>query len=92
MIRTPSDIPASLRLALRPVGILLLPLTHPLPDSLLPETVCTFGLQLQILGKWYIKRWAGDMPIPEWRWKDPLPPFTFERNSLDELEFRMNLT
>ncbi|XP_063141308.1 vomeronasal secretory protein 2-like [Rattus norvegicus] len=46
----------------------------------------------QLLGKWHIKRWAGDMPIPEWRWKDPLPPFTFERNGLDELEFRMNLT
>ncbi|NP_001395892.1 uncharacterized protein LOC681186 precursor [Rattus norvegicus] len=46
----------------------------------------------KLLGKWHIKRWAGDMPIPEWRWKDPLPPFTFERNGLDELEFRMNLT
>ncbi|XP_040601131.1 lipocalin-1-like [Mesocricetus auratus] len=46
----------------------------------------------QLLGKWYIKRWAGDMPIPEWKWRDPLPPFTFERNHFEELEFRMNLT
>ncbi|GAB1286113.1 hypothetical protein APTSU1_000134300 [Apodemus speciosus] len=33
-----------------------------------------------------------DMPIPEWRWKDLPPPFTFERNGLDQLEFRMNQT
>ncbi|XP_075840557.1 major allergen Can f 1-like [Microtus pennsylvanicus] len=46
----------------------------------------------QLLGKWYLKRWAGDMPIPERKWRDPLPPFTFERNNFEELEFRMNLT
>ncbi|XP_040601130.1 uncharacterized protein LOC110343472 isoform X1 [Mesocricetus auratus] len=46
----------------------------------------------QILGKWHIRSWAGNMPIPSWKWSDPLPPFAFERNSLGDLEFRMNLT
>ncbi|XP_075840556.1 von Ebner gland protein 1-like [Microtus pennsylvanicus] len=46
----------------------------------------------QILGKWHIRSWAGNMPIPSWKWSDPLPPFSFERNHLGELEFRMNLT
>lgn len=74
-----------------PDHILLLPLTLFLTPSL-PAIVCPCGLLLQLLGKWYLKRWAGDMPIPEWKWRDPLPPFTFERDNFEELEFRMNLT
>lgn len=77
--------------ALRPDHILLLPLTLFLTPSL-PAIVCPCGLLLQLLGKWYLKRWAGDMPITEWKWRGPLPPFTFERNNFEELEFRMNLT
>ncbi|XP_051039970.1 lipocalin-1-like [Phodopus roborovskii] len=46
----------------------------------------------QILGKWYIRNWAGNMPIPSWKWSDPLPPFAFARSSFGDLEFRMNLT
>lgn len=68
------------------------PASGPLAGSPSPCKHVACCLLLQLLGKWYIKRWAGDMPIPEWRWKDPLPPFTLERNSLGELEFRMNLT
>ncbi|XP_076424865.1 uncharacterized protein LOC121828539 [Peromyscus maniculatus bairdii] len=46
----------------------------------------------ELLGKWYIVAWAGNMPIPEKRKLSPLPPFTFVRNIIDKLEFRMNIS
>ncbi|XP_076424866.1 odorant-binding protein 2b-like [Peromyscus maniculatus bairdii] len=46
----------------------------------------------ELLGKWYIVAWAGNMPIPEKRKLSPLPPFTFVRNIIGKLEFRMNIS
>ncbi|XP_021117454.1 lipocalin-1-like isoform X2 [Heterocephalus glaber] len=45
----------------------------------------------ELLGTWYIIRWAGDMPIPGRKKTSPLPPFTFIRNRISKLEFRMNI-
>ncbi|XP_027241905.1 uncharacterized protein LOC113831795, partial [Cricetulus griseus] len=46
----------------------------------------------ELLGKWYINRWAGNMPIPEKKKFSPLPPFTFVKNIIGKLEFRMNIS
>ncbi|XP_076425281.1 uncharacterized protein LOC143272844 [Peromyscus maniculatus bairdii] len=50
------------------------------------------NFHLQILGKWYIHYWVGNMPIPENIKANPLPPFTFVRNIIGQLEFRMNIS
>ncbi|KAM7316710.1 hypothetical protein ACRRTK_024441 [Alexandromys fortis] len=54
--------------------------------------VVTFPASTEkLLGKWYIIRWAGNMPIPLKRKSRPLPPFTFVINILGKLEFRMKI-
>uniref|UniRef100_A0A8C6IBH6 Lipocalin/cytosolic fatty-acid binding domain-containing protein n=1 Tax=Mus spicilegus TaxID=10103 RepID=A0A8C6IBH6_MUSSI len=46
----------------------------------------------QLLGKWYITRWAGNLPIPAKKKLTPLPPFVFVKNVIGKLEFRMNIS
>ncbi|XP_031225314.1 uncharacterized protein LOC116089866 [Mastomys coucha] len=46
----------------------------------------------QLLGKWYITRWAGNLPIPAKKKFTPLPPFVFVKNVIGKLEFRMNIS
>ncbi|XP_021012764.1 uncharacterized protein LOC110290547 [Mus caroli] len=46
----------------------------------------------QLLGKWYITRWAGNLPIPAKKRVTPLPPFVFVKNVIGKLEFRMNIS
>ncbi|XP_076424739.1 odorant-binding protein 2b-like [Peromyscus maniculatus bairdii] len=46
----------------------------------------------ELLGKWYIVAWAGNVFLPEKRKFSPLPPFTFVRNIIGKLEFRMNIS
>ncbi|XP_036039371.1 uncharacterized protein LOC118581403 [Onychomys torridus] len=46
----------------------------------------------ELLGKWYIVAWVGNVPIPEKKKFSPLPPFTFVRNIIGKLEFRMNIS
>ncbi|XP_076784340.1 uncharacterized protein LOC143441125 isoform X3 [Arvicanthis niloticus] len=45
----------------------------------------------ELLGKWYITRWAGNMPIPAKKKSSPLPPFKFVINIIGKLEFRMKI-
>ncbi|XP_076784339.1 von Ebner gland protein 1-like isoform X2 [Arvicanthis niloticus] len=45
----------------------------------------------KLLGKWYITRWAGNMPIPAKKKSSPLPPFKFVINIIGKLEFRMKI-
>ncbi|XP_051039829.1 uncharacterized protein LOC127221926 [Phodopus roborovskii] len=45
----------------------------------------------ELLGKWNIIRWAGNIPIPEKKKVSPLPPFTLVKNIIGKLEFRMNI-
>ncbi|XP_052040643.1 uncharacterized protein LOC127686472 [Apodemus sylvaticus] len=54
-----------------------------------PQYLPTFH---QLLGKWYITRWAGNLPIPEKKKFTPLPPFVFVKNIIGKLEFRMNIS
>ncbi|XP_069861310.1 uncharacterized protein [Dipodomys merriami] len=49
------------------------------------------GLSLQLLGKWYIIRWAGTIPFPREKLLEPLPPFSFVVNSVGKLEFQMRI-
>ncbi|XP_027278534.1 uncharacterized protein LOC113830840 isoform X2 [Cricetulus griseus] len=46
----------------------------------------------KLLGKWYITHWAGNLPISAKKKLSPLPPFTFAKNILSKLEFRMNVS
>ncbi|XP_042130633.1 uncharacterized protein LOC121828538 [Peromyscus maniculatus bairdii] len=46
----------------------------------------------KLLGKWYIIRWAGNLPVSAKKKLIPLPPFTFVKNILSNLEFRMNVS
>ncbi|XP_059118176.1 von Ebner gland protein 2-like [Peromyscus eremicus] len=46
----------------------------------------------ELLGKWYIVAWTGNVPIPDKNKFSPLPPFTFVRNIIGKLEFRMNIS
>ncbi|XP_051022282.1 uncharacterized protein LOC127207039 [Acomys russatus] len=54
-----------------------------------PQYVATVDM---LLGKWFITRWAGNMPIPAKKKLSPLPPFIFAKNILGKLEFRMNIS
>ncbi|XP_013362023.1 PREDICTED: uncharacterized protein LOC102027777 isoform X2 [Chinchilla lanigera] len=44
-----------------------------------------------LLGTWYILRWAGTIPIPREKRREPLPPFSFVVNYIGKLEFRMHI-
>ncbi|XP_040600788.1 uncharacterized protein LOC121140147 [Mesocricetus auratus] len=46
----------------------------------------------KLLGKWYITRWAANMPISAKKKVSPLPPFKFVKNIIGKLEFRMNIS
>ncbi|XP_062041627.1 lipocalin-1-like [Lepus europaeus] len=46
----------------------------------------------ELVGRWHIKLWVGNLPIPAQKRSHPLPPFTLAMNELQKLEFRMNLT
>ncbi|XP_028612713.1 uncharacterized protein LOC114612040 [Grammomys surdaster] len=46
----------------------------------------------QLLGKWYITCWVGNLPIPAKKKFTPLPPFIFVKNVIGKLEFRMNIS
>lgn len=48
-------------------------------------------LCVQLLGKWYIHRWAGTIPFHPEKRKQPLPPFFFVINGIGVLEFRMRI-
>ncbi|KAM5298549.1 lipocalin-1-like [Ctenodactylus gundi] len=45
----------------------------------------------ELVGGWYMVRWAGDMPIPDETKNHPMPPFKLIINNHKKLEFRMNL-
>ncbi|XP_041911324.1 uncharacterized protein LOC119819745 [Arvicola amphibius] len=59
--------------------------------TILKRLSLTHGKLPELLGKWYIIRWTGNIPIPAKKKLSPLPPFTFVRNIIGKLEFRMNL-
>lgn len=40
----------------------------------------------QLVGLWYIKHWAGHMPLPKKKRGHGLPPFSFVMNSFGKLE------
>ncbi|XP_027239849.1 uncharacterized protein LOC113830841 isoform X1, partial [Cricetulus griseus] len=46
----------------------------------------------KLLGNWYIICWAGNLPLPEEKLRSPLPPFTFTKNKIGYLEFKMNIS
>lgn len=46
----------------------------------------------QLVGLWYIKHWAGHMPLPKEKRGHGLPPFSFMINSFGKLEIRGNRT
>ncbi|XP_021047696.1 uncharacterized protein LOC110317552 [Mus pahari] len=46
----------------------------------------------ELLGNWYIVRWAGNLPLPEAKLRSPLPPFVLAKNKIGYLEFRMNIS
>ncbi|XP_034349570.1 uncharacterized protein LOC117702584 [Arvicanthis niloticus] len=46
----------------------------------------------QLLGKWYITHWVGNLPIPAKKKYTSLPPFIFVKNVIGKLEFRMNIS
>ncbi|XP_010625737.1 vomeronasal secretory protein 2 [Fukomys damarensis] len=45
----------------------------------------------ELLGTWYMIRWAGDLPIPDETRNHPMPPMKLRKNSQNKLELRMNL-
>ncbi|KAM4848731.1 major allergen Can f 1-like [Urocitellus parryii] len=45
----------------------------------------------KLLGKWYIIRWAGTIPIPREKRREPLPPFHFVVSHTGQLQFRMHI-
>lgn len=63
----------------------------PYPEFYLSEASLIHNFHLQLLGKWYIHYWVGNLPIPENIKASPLPPFTFVKNVIGQLEFRMNI-
>ncbi|XP_076424737.1 von Ebner gland protein 2-like [Peromyscus maniculatus bairdii] len=87
---------ATMRLFLLPLSLTLLSVAAEDEEALaMPDTVyraATFPATTEkLLGKWYITRWAGNLPIPAKKKLSPLPPFTFVINAIGKLEFRMKI-
>ncbi|XP_063140901.1 uncharacterized protein LOC134486061 isoform X4 [Rattus norvegicus] len=85
-----------MNLLLLTVALILLPvISANQRDSIIhsaPYRAGTFPATTdKLLGKWYITRWAGNLPIPAKKKSSPLPPFKFVINAIGKLEFRMKI-